>query len=83
MDTEACLAAWIVRETQNLLIAVCRRPNNRPSRLFANSGLISFFFLVAFSRLAFWSCSQVFAKRSFLSVSSFNSIFEREKNYLK
>ena len=37
------MAGWFVRETENRLIAVGRRSNPRPSRVFANSRLISNF----------------------------------------
>ena len=37
------MAEWLVRETQNLLIAVSRRSNARPNRIFANLKLISIF----------------------------------------
>ena len=47
------MAEWLVRETQNLLIAVSRRSNARPNRIFANLKLISFFFLIELSRAAF------------------------------
>ena len=42
-----------MRETQNVLIAVGRRSNPRPSRIFANSKLISIFFLLHFLELLF------------------------------
>ena len=51
-DGSACGAEWLVRETQNLLIAAGRRSNPRPSRIFANSMLI-LIFLVALSTDAF------------------------------
>ena len=43
------MAEWLERETENLLIAVGRRSNSRPSRIFDNSRLLSFF-LIALSR---------------------------------
>ena len=45
------MAEWLEHETQNLLIAVGRRSNPRPSRSFANSKVISIF--IAISRAAF------------------------------
>ena len=60
------MTEWIVRETQNLLIAVGRR--FEPYWVFANSMLIS-----TFAYFTWYSCflvvfSQVFAKRSFAPV---------------
>ena len=40
------MAEWLVRETQNLVIALGRRSNPRTSRIFANSRSISIFFLL-------------------------------------
>ena len=37
------MAEWLVRETQNLLTAVGRRSNPRPSRICANSRFVSMF----------------------------------------
>ena len=50
------MAEWLVRQTQNLLIAVGRISNPRPSLIFANSSLISVFFLIALFRAVFLSC---------------------------
>ena len=65
-------------ETQNILIAVGGRSKPRPSRVFANSMLIS-----VFSYCIFLSCflvvsSQVFAKRSFASLLIFFTLFSIE-----
>ena len=39
------MVEWLVRDTQNLLIAVGRRSNPRLSRIFANSKFFSIFLL--------------------------------------
>ena len=45
---KACVAEWLVRETQHHLIAVGRRSDPRRSRNFANSRPFFFFFLLYF-----------------------------------
>ena len=42
------MAGWFVRETENLLIAVGRRSNPRPSWIFVSSRLISSFSFCTF-----------------------------------
>ena len=53
------MAEWLERETENLLIAVGRRSNSRPSRIFDNSRLL-FFFLLHFLELLFAVLSLMF-----------------------
>ena len=54
------MAEWLERETENLLIAVGRRSNSRPSRIFDNSRLLFFFFLLHFLELLFAVLSLMF-----------------------
>ena len=62
-----CVAEWLLRETQNLLIAVGRRSNSRSSRFFLLiRGLVLFF--LHFLELLFVVFSLVFAKRILASV---------------
>ena len=49
------MAEWLVRETQNLLIAVGRISNPRHSLIFANSSLISVFSYCTFKSCFFLS----------------------------
>ena len=49
------MAEWLLRETQNLLIAGPRSNPRRPRRFcFTNSKLVSVFFPIAFSRAVFF-----------------------------
>ena len=52
------MAEWLLRETQNLLIAGPRSNPRRPRRFcFTNSKLVSVFFRLLFLELFFLSCS--------------------------
>ena len=59
--------AWLMRETQYLMVSIVHRSNPRPSRIFANSRLISIFYLFTIE-LLYVVFSLVFAKQSFASV---------------
>ena len=64
------MAEWFVRETQNLLSAIGRRSNLILAEFLLVLALF-LFFLIAFSRDAFFVFSLVFTKRSFASVFNF------------
>ena len=71
------MTEWLVDEIQTLLIAVGRRSNPGPSRVFANSRLISI--LIALSRAAFLLCSRLCVRSEAAPLC--NSCTEALKNF--